>query len=174
VPTVRSRLFLVVLLWICTHVFRCIPHGVKRERTINHGMHTCTCIFGTRRFFPSMAEGCFVVYLLLGMLSVLFLDSTTLYFETKLLSFSPSCLLHGHLSWKHGLRAFSEGGCFIKIRLVVNILHFGRLWLLCLSYVGLSSLVGRSHALSSECQAQADVTFRTLVWSSLGCCSKPE
>jgi hypothetical protein len=53
-----------------------------------------------------------------------------------------SCLLHGYLSWEHGLRATSEGECVLKIRLAVDIVHFGPLWLLCLSYyAGFSSLL---------------------------------
>jgi hypothetical protein len=35
----------------------------------------------------------------------------------KLLSFSTSCLLHGHLSWKHGLRAPYEGECVFILEL---------------------------------------------------------
>jgi hypothetical protein len=49
--------------------FCCIPHGVKSERTINHGMHTCTCILGISAFFEHGGRR-FVGSFFLGMLFV--------------------------------------------------------------------------------------------------------
>jgi hypothetical protein len=68
-----------------------------------------------------MAEGRFVIYLLLVMLLFVCYWILQLYIlwlaEMKLLSFSTSCLLHGHLSWKHGLRAPYEGECVFILEL---------------------------------------------------------
>jgi hypothetical protein len=80
------------------------------------------------------------------------------------------CIARAHLSWEHGLRAPSEGDCFIEIRLAVNIVHFGFVRLLCpfscwALELGLACLM-LSRA-SQMYRAQVIAACTTLVWSSL-------